>query len=53
MLAALLAADHGCGTVARSFAEGTPRGRAFDLQAERVDCDGRFDRFATLERRWR
>jgi hypothetical protein len=37
----------------RTFADGTPRGRSFDLQAERVDCDGRFERFATLERRWR
>ena len=36
----------------QTFADGEPLGRAFDLQAERVDCDGKFDGFVGLERRW-
>ena len=36
-----------------TFADSKPRGRSFDLQAERFDCDGAFDSFITLERRLR
>lgn len=35
-----------------TFADGKPLARSFDLQAERFDCDDKFDRFIRLERRW-
>src|SRR5436190_10022739 len=38
---------------ARTFRRsGSLIGRTFDLQAERFDCGGKFNKFITLERRW-